>query len=86
MPTYTAPVKDLQFVIHDMLKASEAATPGYDELDRDFTNAVLEEAGKLSENVLAPLNTVGDEEGCARAAGSGWTATPNTAARACPTC
>jgi len=64
MPTYTAPVKDLQFVIHDMLKASEAATPGYDELDRDFTNAVLEEAGKLSENVLAPLNTVGDEEGC----------------------
>ncbi|SEN87813.1 acyl-CoA dehydrogenase C-terminal domain-containing protein [Palleronia pelagia] len=64
MPTYTAPVKDLQFVIHDTLKASEAATPGYDELDRDLTNAVLEEAGKLSENVLAPLNIVGDEEGC----------------------
>ncbi len=64
MPTYTPPVKDIQFVLHDLLKVSESKTPGYDELDRDFTNAVLEEAGKIAANVLQPLNTVGDEQGC----------------------
>ena len=64
MPTYTPPVKDIQFVLHDLLKVSESKTPGYDELDRDFTNAVIEEAGKIAANVLQPLNTVGDEQGC----------------------
>jgi alkylation response protein AidB-like acyl-CoA dehydrogenase len=64
MPSYTAPVKDMQFVLHDVLRASEQAIPGYEELDRDFTGAVLEEAGKLASDVLAPLNAVGDREGC----------------------
>ncbi|WP_412553808.1 acyl-CoA dehydrogenase C-terminal domain-containing protein [Shimia sp. MIT1388] len=64
MPTYTAPVKDLQFVLHDVLNISTSDIPGYDELDADFTNAVLEEAGKLTSEVLAPLNVVGDHEGC----------------------
>ncbi|WP_102106966.1 acyl-CoA dehydrogenase C-terminal domain-containing protein [Oceaniglobus roseus] len=64
MPTYTAPVKDMQFVLHEVLEITGSGIPGYDELDRDFTAAILGEAGKLAENVLAPLNTVGDEEGC----------------------
>ncbi len=64
MPSYTAPTKDMQFVIHDMLKASASNVPGYGELEPDFTSAVLEEAGKLSSEVLAPLNVVGDTEGC----------------------
>ncbi|MHC9236504.1 acyl-CoA dehydrogenase C-terminal domain-containing protein [Pseudooceanicola sp. 502str34] len=64
MPSYTAPVKDFQFVLHDVLKASESAIPGYDELDRDFTSAILEEAGKIASEVLAPLNPVGDQQGC----------------------
>ena len=64
MPTYTAPVKDLQFVLHDMLNVSGSDIPGYSELEADFTNAVLEEAGKLTSDVLAPLNVVGDQEGC----------------------
>ena len=64
MPTYTPPVKDQQFILHDLLKISESDVPGYDELDRDFTSAVLEEAGKIAANVLQPLNTVGDKEGC----------------------
>ncbi|MCA0850011.1 acyl-CoA dehydrogenase C-terminal domain-containing protein [Salipiger thiooxidans] len=64
MPTYTAPVKDMQFVLHDVLAISEAGIPGYEELDRDTTGAILEEAAKLAENVLAPLNRVGDEQGC----------------------
>ena len=64
MPSYTAPVKDLQFVLHDLLKVSASDIPGYAELEADFTAAVLEEAGKLTSEVLAPLNAVGDVEGC----------------------
>ncbi|MEO3413786.1 acyl-CoA dehydrogenase C-terminal domain-containing protein [Roseovarius sp. CAU 1744] len=64
MPSYTAPIKDMQFVLHDLLNVSEDGTPGYAELDREFTNAVLEECGKLNSEVLAPLNVVGDTEGC----------------------
>lgn len=64
MPSYTAPTKDLQFVLHEVLKISESDTPGYGDLDRDFTNAILEEAGRLNSEVIAPLNVVGDQEGC----------------------
>jgi len=64
MPSYTAPVKDLQFVLHDLLNISEQDVPGYSDLDRDFTSAVLEEAGKVASEVLSPLNVVGDTEGC----------------------
>ena len=64
MPIYNAPVKDLQFVLHDLLKVSEQDIPGFADLDREFTGAVIEEAGKVSTEVLAPLNTVGDVEGC----------------------
>ena len=64
MPSYTAPTKDMQFVLHDVLKVSEQSVPGYDDLDRDFTGAVLEEAGKIAQEVLFPLNEVGDRQGC----------------------
>ncbi len=64
MPTFTAPTKDQQFVLHDVLQISEMDIPGYGDLDRDFTDAVLTEAGKLASEVLAPLNGVGDKQGC----------------------
>ena len=64
MPSYTAPVKDMQFILHDVLKASEQDIPGYDELDREFTGGVIEEAGKVAAEVLMPLNAVGDQQGC----------------------
>ena len=64
MPTYTAPVKDMQFLMHDVLDISSSDIPGYADLETDFTSAVLEEAGKLNSEVLAPLNVVGDTEGC----------------------
>jgi len=64
MPTYTAPVKDMQFVLHEVLDVTQQDVPGYDELDADFTSAILEEAGKISSEVLQPLNAVGDQEGC----------------------
>ncbi|VCU58412.1 3-methylmercaptopropionyl-CoA dehydrogenase (DmdC) [Tritonibacter mobilis] len=64
MPSYTAPTKDTQFVLHDVLNIKDAGIPGYDELEPDFTGAVLEEAGKIARDVLHPLNVVGDTEGC----------------------
>ncbi len=64
MPTYVAPTKDMQFILHDVMNVLASDIVGYDDLDRDTTGAILEEAGKLAENVLAPLNRVGDEQGC----------------------
>jgi alkylation response protein AidB-like acyl-CoA dehydrogenase len=64
MPSYTPPVKDIQFVLHDMLGISTTGIPGYDDLDRAFTTAILDEAGKLASEVLAPLNVTGDIQGC----------------------
>lgn len=64
MTTYTAPVKDMQFILHEMLDVSTSGIPGYDELEADFTSAVLEEAGKIASEVMHPLNATGDQEGC----------------------
>ena len=64
MPSYNAPVKDIQFVLQDVLKVAEVDVPGYADLDAGFTAAVLEEAGKVARDVLAPLNLSGDREGC----------------------
>ncbi len=75
MPIYTAPTKDLAFVLHDVLKVSKSDIPGYDELEPDFTSAVLEEAGKLTSDVIAPLNVVGDHEGCRLENGKVYTPT-----------
>ena len=62
--TYTAPVKDMQFLLHQVLGVTASDIPGYGDLDAGFTAAVLDEAGKLASEVLAPLNAVGDHEGC----------------------
>ena len=64
MTGYTAPTRDLQFVLHEVLDVKASGIPGFDELEPDFTGAILEEAGKLSREVLAPLNATGDAEGC----------------------
>ena len=64
MPSYTAPARDMQFVLHEVLKISEADIPGYGDLDEEFTTAILDEAGKLASEVMEPLNGVGDREGC----------------------
>ena len=64
MPSYTPPTKDAQFILHEVLKITESGIPGYDDLEPEFTGAILDEAGKISVEVLHPLNTVGDTEGC----------------------
>jgi alkylation response protein AidB-like acyl-CoA dehydrogenase len=66
MPSYKAPFRDQQFVLHEVLGAVEAlrAMPRYAELDVDTVNQVVEEAGRFCEEVLLPTNRAGDEEGC----------------------
>ena len=64
MPHYNAPTKDMQYVLNDVLDVKNSSIPGYADLDADFLSAILEEAGKITSQVLAPLNAVGDQEGC----------------------
>ena len=64
MPIYTPPVRDMQFLLHDVMKIPAQDVPGYADLDRDVTEAILDEAGRLARDVLLPLNLPGDREGC----------------------
>ena len=64
MAAYTPPLRDMDFVLHDVLRVQDQPVPGYADLDRATTAAVLEEVGRISADVLAPLNATGDREGC----------------------
>ncbi|WP_347139899.1 acyl-CoA dehydrogenase C-terminal domain-containing protein [Paracoccus sp. SSK6] len=64
MTIYNPPIRDMQFALHDVLKLSQSGLPGHADLDPDFTEAILDAAGKLAAEVLAPLNAVGDRQGC----------------------
>ena len=64
MPSYSAPVKDIKFILQNVLKIHDSDIPGYGDLDNDYLNAILEEASKISSEVLAPLNAIGDKHGC----------------------
>ena len=64
MPSYSAPVKDIKFILQNVLKIHNSDIPGYGDLDKDYLNAILEEASKISSEVLAPLNAIGDKHGC----------------------
>lgn len=65
MPSYKVPLDDIQFLLHDVLNADQLQTlDGYEEADLETIGAILEEAAKLAENELAPLNQVGDLQGC----------------------
>lgn len=66
MPSYKAPLRDQQFVLHEVLGVVDALKemPRYAELDADLVNHVIEEAGKFCEEILLPINRSGDEEGC----------------------
>ncbi|MDP2255969.1 MAG: acyl-CoA dehydrogenase C-terminal domain-containing protein [Polaromonas sp.] len=66
MPTYNPPLRDMQFVMHEVLKVIDEfkVLPRYADIDADTINAVLEEGGKFASEVTFPLNISGDEEGC----------------------
>ena len=78
MPSYKAPLRDQQFVLHEVLGAVDALRemPRYAELDADTVNQVVEEAGKFCEEQLLPINLSGDEEGCRYDADSKSVRTP----------
>jgi acyl-CoA dehydrogenase len=68
MPSYKAPVDDVQFLLNDVFHIDRYANlPGFSDASPDVIEAILGEAAKLSEEVLTPLNKVGDREGCKRA-------------------
>jgi len=66
MPEYKAPLRDISFVMNELLESEKLyqTLPGYEEATEDLMNAIVEEGAKFAEEVLAPLNQTGDEEGC----------------------
>jgi len=64
MAEYTAPLRDMQFVIEELVGLDDiAALPGYEHATPDVVHAILEEANKLARDVLSPINRAGDLEG-----------------------
>ena len=75
MPSYKAPVRDTLFVINELLQLESFGNlPGFESATTDIVTAVIEEAGKFTSEVLAPLNAPGDAEGCTRNADGSVTA------------
>ena len=67
MPIYKAPVEDVNFLLNDVFQIDRYDNlPGFTDASADVREAILGEAAKLSEEVLQPLNRVGDLEGCVR--------------------
>lgn len=67
MPRYDAPVRDMQFIMHDVLSIQNYSNlPGFSEASPDIVDQILEEGGKFAKEVLFPLNKIGDEQGCIR--------------------
>lgn len=65
MPVYSPPEENIKFILHDVLKASTLSElPGYEDVSAELIDQIIEEGGKICENVLFPLNQSGDQEGC----------------------
>ncbi len=66
MPSYTPPLRDMQFVMHEVFNVVDdfKQMPKHADIDADTINAVLEEGGKFAAEVIFPLNVSGDTEGC----------------------
>ena len=65
MSDYTAPLRDMQFILKELAGLEAIGQlPGCEEASPDLVDAILEEAGKFATGVLAPLNQIGDAQGC----------------------
>jgi len=65
MSEFQAPLEEIRFVINNLADFEQvSALPGYEEVDGDLADAILEEASKLATEILAPLNRIGDIQGC----------------------
>ncbi len=77
MPSYHAPLREFRFLLNDVLDIGRYSNlPGFADAPLDVIEQVLEEGAKFCEGVLAPLNKVGDEHGCVRAADGSVTTPP----------
>lgn len=67
MPTYKAPVEEVHFLLNDVFHFDNYGNlPGFADASPDMREAIISEAAKLCEEVLTPLNRIGDEQGCIR--------------------
>ena len=67
MTAYAPPLRDMQFILNEVLEISKFSNlPGFADASEDIVAAILEEGGKLAANVLHPINQSGDHEGCTR--------------------
>lgn len=67
MPVYKAPTRDTRFIVNEVLRLeSYGNLPGFENASADVTDAVIDEAGRFVSEVIAPLNRIGDIEGCTR--------------------
>jgi len=66
MPTYKAPIRDFQFVLNELLEIEKYKNllEGFADITPDLTDTIMAESAKLCEEVLQPLNQVGDKVGC----------------------
>lgn len=67
MPIYSAPNRDFRFIINELLDIeSYGDLPGFENAAPDLVASILEEGGRFISEVIAPLNQVGDQQGCTR--------------------
>ena len=66
MPDYKAPLREIKFVMNELLDSEThyAKLPGGEDASPDMVDAIIQEGAKFCEQVLSPLNQVGDQEGC----------------------
>ncbi|KFL36702.1 acyl-CoA dehydrogenase C-terminal domain-containing protein [Arenimonas donghaensis] len=77
MNRYKAPVRDMKFALYDVIGADKLYEKlGIEHASRDLLDAVMDEAARFNETVLAPLNAVGDEHGCRFDKATGAVTTP----------
>ncbi|HCK84980.1 MAG TPA: acyl-CoA dehydrogenase [Hyphomonadaceae bacterium] len=77
MPSYKAPLREYRFLLNEVLDVGRYSNlPSFSDAPLDLIEQVLEEGAKFCEGVLAPLNKVGDEHGCTRAADGSVTTPP----------